>query len=245
VPNYGQINTNVYNVPVTLSLPATNYTYDAQFTFPTNDWAVLDLFTAAINENATRGRLSINQTNLAAWSAIFSSVIALQADTTGTIGRPGTNFAPVIIQPVGLNGNNSPMMQLYNAINDVRATNFGGAFKKLGDILAVPQLTVQSPFLNLTNANNWSLNDAAIERLPQQVLGLLDLDKAPRFLIYSWGQTLKPAPRSIVTSSGQFFNLCTNYQVTAESATRTVVRVEGVPDKPRMVVEKFNVLPPD
>jgi hypothetical protein len=37
-----------------------------------------------------------------------------------------------------------------------------------------------------------------------------------------------------------------NYQVTAEYATRTVVRVEGDPrGKLRAVVESFNVLPPD
>jgi hypothetical protein len=54
--------------------------------------------------------------------------------------------------------------------------------------------------------------------------------------------------------------LCTNYQVTAETAMRAVVRVEGTSDPqyvsgrtdplgrsypPRVVVESYNVLPPD
>jgi hypothetical protein len=66
-------------------------------------------------------------------------------------------------------------------------------------------------------------------------------------------------------NSGPFFRMCTNYQVTAETATRAVVRVEGSldprnrsvadggsgPDSygrlfpPHLVVEQFNVLPPD
>ena len=72
------------------------------------------------------------------------------------------------------------------------------------------------------------LNDAACERLPQQILGLLKCDHTPRFVVYSFGQTLKPAERSIVTS-GPFVGLCTNYQIMAEAATRAVIRVEGAP----------------
>ncbi len=89
-----------------------------------------------------------------------------------------------------------------------------------------------------------ALNDAVYERIPQQILGLLKCDNTPRFVVYSFGQTLKPAEASIVSSS-QFFGLCTNYQIVAEAATRTVVRVDGAPDNPRAVVESFNLLPPD
>jgi len=79
---------------------------------------------------------------------------------------------------------------------------------------------------------------------------LLKLDPAPRFVIYSYGQALKPADRSVVTS-GKYFGMVTNYQITAEVATRTVVRIEGVQTNPHSttnlhaVIESFNVLPPD
>ena len=126
----------------------------------------------------------------------------------------------------------------------------GQAFHHLGEIVAVPELTVASPFLNTTNtpspnnvANN-GLNDAAYERLPQQILGLLKCDSTPRFVVYSFGQTLKPADSSIV-ASGQFAGLCTNYQIMAEAATRAVIRVEGAPTNTHAVVESFNLLPPD
>ena len=63
-------------------------------------------------------------------------------------------------------------------------------------------------------------------------------------MVYAFGQALKPADRSLVTS-GQFARLCTNYQIMAEAATRAVLRVEGAPTNSHIVVESFNVLPPD
>src|SRR5207244_7177384 len=125
------------------------------------------------------------------------------------------------------------------------STNFARSLRKMGDILAVPELTVNSPFLNVSNATQaaWGVDDAVCERIPQQILGLLALDP-PRFLVFAYGQALKPAPRSIVTS-GPFFNLCTTYQVTAEAATRTVFRIDGLHDKPanpRIVVETLSPL---
>ncbi|MCX6890380.1 MAG: hypothetical protein NTX51_02490 [Verrucomicrobia bacterium] len=77
-------------------------------------------------------------------------------------------------------------------------------------------------------------------------------DETPRVVVYTFGQTLKPAPRSRVTS-GPFFGLCTNYQITAEVVTRSVVRFDGVPaykqgnpepiNKLHPVIESFSVLP--
>ena len=243
--------------------------YDAFLTQPTNDWRLLDLFTTALNDNATRGQLSINQTNLAAWSAVLSGVIVLtnNLDANGNpIVDANRNPIPawVPIQPAGVYNPTDPttwppLVQLVKRINDVRATNSTRhVFSRLGDLLAVPELTVASPFLNTNGtpslANN-GLNDAAYERLPQQILGLLKCDHTPRFVIYAFGQTLKPAAHAIVPS-GPFSGLCTNYQIVAEAATRTVVRFEGVQLSPpgilpppittlHPVIESFNVLPPD
>jgi hypothetical protein len=239
---------------------------DATLTTPTNDWRLFDLFTTTIHDNATRGQLSINQTNLAAWSAVLSGVIALTNST------PPTN---IIIPPAGIywppSANVKPpqVVQIWQGINSTRtATNQSGyvfpngVFNHLGDILATPQLTDKSPFLNFANLTNYNstLNDEVMERIPQQIMSLLSLNHTPRFVVYSYGQTLKPADHSIVVGSGSFNGLCTNYQVTAETATRAVVRVEGSFDQKytvqnpdpfgnyyplRIVVEQFSVLPPD
>ena len=85
--------------------------------------------------------------------------------------------------------------------------------------------------------------DAALERIPQQILGLLKEDE-PRVVIYGFGQSLRPAPDSAVVQPGPYFLMSTNYQITGEHATRAVVRFEGDPRAPRAVVESFNVLTP-
>ncbi len=229
---------------------------DAYFSQPTNDWHLLDLFTTALNDNATRGQLSVNQTNLAAWSAALSGVIVLTNNG---------NSAPtwLAIQPAGVYNASDPVwppiVRIVNGLNIARYnSNPRHVFGRLSDVLATPELTMASPFLNtngLPSYQNNGLNDAAYERLPQQIAGLLKADSVPRFVIYAFGQTLKPESTRAIVKSGPFAGLCTNYQIVAESATRTVVRFEGVQpswrgNPPVMtnlhpVFESSNVLPPD
>jgi hypothetical protein len=204
---------------------------DAMLTMPTNDWQLFDLLTATPNDNATRGQLSVNQTNLAAWSAVLGGVLALDSSAN-----------PVVIQPAG---QDPTLRGIVNAINDVRNTNYNGSFNHLGEVLSVPQLTLSSPYLGTTNGasvmslNNTAMSDAVVERIPQQVLSLLR-GKETRFVIYAYGQSLKPADRSILSSG-----ICTNYQITGETAVRAVIRVDGSAQNPRPVVESFNYLSPN
>lgn len=237
---------------------------------------MFDLFTASVNDNATYGQLSVNQTNLAAWSGVLSDVAILTNSTTGAVG-------PSYISPAGVYDPNptnmTPVAAIVNAINATRAntnnqngtvlTFPNGFFQHAGDVLATPQLSVASPFLNtaalggpgtgLASLGANGINDEIMERIPQQIMSLLTLNQTPRFVVYSYGQTLHPADHSLV-SGGTFNGLCTNYQITAESATRAVVRVEGTADSqyvngkvdslgrsypPHIVVEQFNVLGPD
>jgi hypothetical protein len=275
--NLGQFGTNVVlmSTAVTTNSPQSTNTvitftnglpfYDAYFTQPTNDWRIVDLFTAALSDNATRGQLSVNQTNLAAWSAVLSGVIVLTniVDNNGNpiLVNDYAMLSPLVIQPAGVYNAADPptawppVARLVHRINQFRATNnVRQVFSRLGDLLAVPELTVASPFLN----TNTPLSDAAVERIPQQILGLLKADSVPRFVIYSFGQTLKPAPRSLYMGnigSGRYRGLCTNYQVVAEVVTRAVVRFEGVQPYGRSVppaitnlhpvIESFNILPSD
>lgn len=120
-------------------------------------------------------------------------------------------------------------------------------FHTVGEVLAAPGLTVQSPYINnhpLQVQHVWT--DQAVEYIPQQILSLLKTDE-PRFVVYAFGQSLKPAPHSLVTSA-EYYNLCTNYQITGEVITKTTFRVEGElrssSNPLRAVVESYNVLPP-
>jgi len=65
-----------------------------------------------------------------------------------------------------------------------------------------------------------------------------------RYVLYCFGQALRPAPNGSV-SGGAWNGLVTNYQVTAQSVVRAVIRVDNAnTTQPHAVVESYNVLPP-
>ena len=176
---------------------------------------------------------------------MLSGVIVLTNDPTEfTIGAS-------IISPAGVFNaaglSLPPLAQIVRGINNTRGRFASQTFKNLGDILATPEFTDVSPYL-ITNVlqqiSAGGISDEVLERIPQQVMSLLTISHTPRFVVYAYGQTLRPANASLVTS-GTFNLLCTNYQVTAETAVRAVVHVDGAPVNPRVVVEQYNVLPPD
>jgi len=115
-----------------------------------------------------------------------------------------------------------------------------GTFEHAGDILAASALSVRSPFLNWNDAAQQvnGISDEMYEWLPQQVMSLLRVSGTPqspmRYVIYCYGQALKPAPNGINTASitlangESAFGMVTNYQIVAESDTRTVVNFGSV-----------------
>ncbi len=249
--------------------------FDATNAAPAQDRLLFDLFTTAINDNATRGTLSVNQSagssdpgsGLAAWSAMFSG-IAVPTSLTNSYA---------IISPAGTLGAGSILWPLVTNINTVRAnfTNADGlvgTFEHVGDILAAPALTEQSPFLTGLDPNA-QISDELYEWLPQQTMSLLRVSDSPRYVIYCYGQALKPAPGSVISSSSKLpsglnpLGMVTNYQIVSEIATRAVVRFNSsvtnaittnydglgnlvwytvpVVTNNNAVIESFNILPPD
>jgi hypothetical protein len=215
-----------------------NY-FDAGNSAPVQDRLLFELFTTRFNDNAVRGTLSVNQKNLAAWSAVFSGLVVPTSLTNSY----------TVISPAGAAGLSDPMLgALVTGITNAQKNS--GVFTHVGDILNASVLTgTNSPFLAGLNPNT-QISDALSEWLPQQTLGLLRVGDTPRFVVYCFGQTLKPARDALVldNNAGQF-GLCTNYQVTAESAARAVIRLErhitatGTNYTP--VVESYNPLPPN
>src|SRR6185436_8554005 len=106
----------------------------ALLTQPRNDRMLFDLFTATFDENITRGLLPVNQTNLAAWSAVFGGVITLSNSTPfGAVER-------FVINPVAVDGTNGPLARIYSGISRTRSdTNQfpRQTFNHLGDVLSV------------------------------------------------------------------------------------------------------------
>jgi hypothetical protein len=203
---------------------------NSQYTYPTNDWSLVDLFTAVPNDNAARGLLSVNQTNDPAWAAVFAGVIALTSPTNGIPINPTTDVSNLMDGPYG--------------INVVRTNQPNGIFHNIGDILQAPALTTQSPFVVATPPYA-NLTDEMVERIPQQTLSLLRLGM-PQFVIYSWGQSLKPKNLySALGASASLQNICTNYEITGEFLTRTVCHVVSDPGAaaPKIIIDSYNIEP--
>lgn len=86
-------------------------------------------------------------------------------------------------------------------------------------------------------------------------------------VIYANGQSLKPAERGVYVGGGPYQGITTNYQVTGEQASRSVVRIDGLPEPgllppprlpavyvgvpvpplvfPRFIIESFKLIPAD
>ena len=229
--------------------------YDAANAAPIQDRLLFDVFTTRLNDNAVRGTLPVNQTQLASWSAVLSGIVAisnlpvpLPPSYKGLMSHTYTNE---IINPAGGEGVDSAVSHIVANINTTRASGLFPyqAFTHRGDILLAPALSISSPFLYHGSAadiadKHYGISDEMYEWLPQQVMGLVRVTE-PRYVLYCWGQALRPAPGGEVLG-GMYSQMVTNYQVVAESAVRAVVRLDNAKTaQPQAIIESYNGLPPN
>lgn len=198
--------------------------------YPTNDWALLDLFTVAPNDNASYGTLSVNQTNVAAWAAVFSgTVLPVSGGATKVFHPTNTEWI--------LNGY-SPYTYT-NSINYVRTRKSGKVFHRSGEILEARTLTINSPFISAGYQADTNVTDRVLEALPQTSMAMLKVGE-PRFIIWAYGQSLRPAPNGLYLGANNF-GICTNYQITGESLVRMVCHVVETNGAPKIVVDNYNL----
>ena len=214
-------------------------------THPTNDWKLPDLFTTAVGDVAARGLLSVNQNGRAAWAAVLAGVPVLTNNFS-------TNTGVMLIEP-----NTAEIRYMVDGINFARAFRQGGRFNYMGEILSADSITDRSPFIRIDRSDPAKLKytpaDGVMERIPQMILSLLKPDE-PRFVVYAYGQSLRPAPASVVTEYGPYFQMPTNYVITGEYVTKTLMRLETVGDIDPLtgalririlpVKESYNEVPP-
>jgi len=143
---------------------------------PTNDWKLASLFLALANTNDPRHLYSINETSGPAWGAVLNGLTVL-SNTTPTIARTApTNFDTLVMD------SNSPQAQIIgDALNDSRLRRVPQYFREIGEILATRELTVESPWLDLSDEIllEYGLTDEAYEKIPEQLLPLLRADPIP------------------------------------------------------------------
>ena len=137
-------------------------TYDAFFTQPTNDWRLASLLVSLLNTNDPRTLRSVNQTSTASWCGLLDGMTVLTNTGAG-------QFTPILMS------SNSPQAAtIAAALNAMRSSQTGQRFNAPSDILATPELSTASPWLDLSSPTD--LSDEAYEAIPSQLLPLLRPD---------------------------------------------------------------------
>jgi hypothetical protein len=141
-------------------------TYDAFFTQPTNDWRLASLLVSLLNTNAPRTLRSVNQSSTAAWCGLLDGMIVL------------TNTALGQLTPITMSSNSPQATAIVAALDAMRSGQPGQRFNNPADILATPELSTASPWLDLSSPDqlDWGLSDEAYEAIPCQLLPLLRPD---------------------------------------------------------------------
>jgi hypothetical protein len=133
---------------------------DAAAMAPVQDWHLASLLASLLNTNDLRSVPSVNNPDPNTWLVLLNGL-------TAWTNMLSDQFDAVVIS------SNSPQASIIaNAIQSVRINQPGQFFRDVGDILATPQLTEQSPFLNLGS----DISDEAYEIIPSQLLSLLRAD---------------------------------------------------------------------
>ena len=160
-----------------------------------------------MNTNAPEQLLSINDSSLNDWSSVFGGMVVLSNST------PFPQFQPLTYSLLTINPADPTAGQLATAINAMRmqfqnADGSIGTFENIGDILSIPQLTEQSPFLNTNNTNlggqqlEYGISDEAYEAIPAQLLPLLRPDSIGKLTQINGGWNIQ-------FSGSDGFDLCT------------------------------------
>lgn len=136
----------------------------AALTHPTNDWQIAADLAMWLNTNALTSLFSINS-DTAGWQSRLDGLTAV------------TNSATKVYDPIVIASNSPQAAIVANAVADAKAMHPGGFFGTVADVLAVPELSLASPWLNLgSNQILYGINDAAYEMVPSQLLPLLRAD---------------------------------------------------------------------
>ena len=153
---------------------------DASVMAPVRDWHMASLLASILNTNDLRSLLSVNNANLNAWLVRFDGLTALTNNLPDN--SPQLRFGLITPQSefglLDISSNSPQALVIASAIQSARASQPGRLFSDVGDILAIPQLTEQSPFLNWSSSLQLTngISDEAYEMIPSQLLPLLRID---------------------------------------------------------------------
>jgi len=150
---------------------------DAAAMAPVRDWHMVSMLAALLNTNDLRSLFSLNNPNPNAWLVLLDGLTTLTNDLPDSFGL-SRGVVPPQFGTLVISSNSPQASAIVNAIQSARIGQPGQLFRDVGDILVIPQLTEQSPFLNWNDGVQSSngISDEAYEIIPSQLLSLLRAD---------------------------------------------------------------------
>lgn len=146
---------------------------DAASMAPVRDWQIAGLLASLFNTNNESSLFSPNDPNPNDWENLLNGMTVLTNDLSGYILEfNGQEFTPVTIS-----SNSTQAAEIANAIESTRMGLPRQVFTTPGDIFAVPQLSDESPYLNVDAQQvQLGISEQAYEAIPDQLLPLLRVD---------------------------------------------------------------------
>lgn len=135
---------------------------DALFTTPTNDWHLVSLLNDFFNTNDVHTLVSPNLATAQTWEALLDGMTVL---TNSGLGQ---------LTPVFISSNSPKTALIAEGLLDARASQPNQVFRNVGDVLATPELSVASPYLDPTISSNFT--DDILEEIPAQLISRLRPD---------------------------------------------------------------------
>ena len=123
--------------------------------------AIVGLLTTLFNTNDLRTLVSVNQTSASSWAGLLDGITVL------------TNTSPAQFDLVLMPSNSPQALEIATGLNNTHEGEPNRQFGSIGEILATPELSDASPWLNATNG---FVSDAALEIIPSQLLPRLRPD---------------------------------------------------------------------
>ncbi|MDR3456839.1 MAG: hypothetical protein P4N60_05295 [Verrucomicrobiae bacterium] len=156
---------------------------DAARLSPTSDWRLAALLTEWFNPNDATQLQSAN----AATAGLSSALDGILVQTNST-AVPDYRFPPQLDSFV-MAGDSPQAQFVANALTLARAGSVNQSFSSPGGILATPELSIASPWLNASDATRleFDISDEAYEAIPAQLLPRLRPDSLGAIIFTNGG----------------------------------------------------------
>ena len=162
---------------------------DAALMAPVNDWRLAGLLMSLLNTNDATQLLSVNDPNIADWLNVLNGLTVYSNSVSSIM----LSVLPPAFDTYIMWSNSPPTLIIANGIAQARAIQPNQNFYFVGDVLAAPELTENSPWLNTSTTNQLDrgITDAAYEAIPAQLLPLLRPDSIGAMSLTNGGWNLQ------------------------------------------------------